>query len=90
MAIPLTRGIGPTLIPRPQRMYLRFSASIDTTRPDQIAASNWVYTIKERAQAELETTLSGLQRVRDNDPYRELNPIAWRSAVMPGGARSTA
>jgi 1-acyl-sn-glycerol-3-phosphate acyltransferase len=90
MAIPLTRGIGPTLIPRPQRMYLRFSAPIDTTRPDQIAASNWVSTIKERAQAELETTLSRLQRVRDDDPYRELNPVAWRSAVMPGNDRSTA
>jgi 1-acyl-sn-glycerol-3-phosphate acyltransferase len=89
MAIPLTRGIGPTLIPRPQRMYLRFSAPIDTNKPDQISAKNWVSTIKESAQAELETTLSGLQRVRDNDPYRGLNPMAWRSAVMPNDAHST-
>ena len=83
MAIPLTRGIGPTLIPRPQRMYLCFSAPIDTNRPNDTSAKNWVCVIKDRAQTELETTLSGLQRIRDDDPYRELNPMAWRSAVMP-------
>ena len=83
MAMPLTRGIGPTLIPRPQRMYLRFSKPIDTTRPEDTSATTWVSIVKDRAQSELATTLSDLQRVRENDPYREINPLAWRSAVMP-------
>jgi 1-acyl-sn-glycerol-3-phosphate acyltransferase len=83
LAMPLTRGIGPTLIPRPQRMYLRFGTPIDTTRGDQDSAASWVSTVKDRVQAELETTLSDLQGIRASDPYRQLNPLAWRSAVMP-------
>jgi 1-acyl-sn-glycerol-3-phosphate acyltransferase len=39
MAMPLMHGIGPTLIPRPQRMYLRFAAPIDTTKPCKPAVS---------------------------------------------------
>jgi len=83
MAFPPVRGIGPTLIPRPRRMYLRFGVPIDTNRPGRTSAENWVCTIKDRVQTELETTLSDLQRIRDDDPYRELNPISWRSAAMP-------
>jgi 1-acyl-sn-glycerol-3-phosphate acyltransferase len=83
MPMPLVRGIGPTLIPRPQRMYLRFGTPIDTTRPGRTSAKSWVSTVKDRAQTELETTLSDLQTIRSNDPYRELNPVAWRSAVIP-------
>jgi 1-acyl-sn-glycerol-3-phosphate acyltransferase len=89
MAMPLTRGIGPTLIPRPQRMYLRFGAPIDTNRPSSTSAEDWVTLVKDRAQAKLEDVLSGLQQVRDEDPYRELNPLAWRSAVMPHEVRRT-
>ncbi len=33
MAMPLVRGIGPTLIPRPQRMYLAFGEPISTAEP---------------------------------------------------------
>ena len=33
MAMPLMRGIGPTLIPRPQRMYLSCGEPIDTAEP---------------------------------------------------------
>jgi hypothetical protein len=42
MAIPLTRGIGPTLIPRPQRMYLRFGArSTPPNRRECPKRSGW-------------------------------------------------
>jgi Tetracyclin repressor-like, C-terminal domain len=37
MAFPVMHGIGPTLIPRPQRMYLRFAAPIDTTKPARVS-----------------------------------------------------
>ncbi|CAN5707613.1 lysophospholipid acyltransferase family protein [soil metagenome] len=82
LTYPPIRGIGPTLIPRPRRMYLRFGTPLDTKRPDATAAGDWVSTMKDRAQAELESTLAGLQHIRDGDPYRELNPLAWRSAVL--------
>ena len=83
MAMPLTRGLGPTLIPRPQRMYIRFGTPIDTARPGRISAESWLSTVRDRVKVELETSLSDLQHIRADDPYRQLNPLAWRSAIMP-------
>ena len=81
VGLPLTRGIGPTLIPRPQRMYLRFGSAIDTQRPADIDAVAWEATVKERTQTALETVLDDLQTVRSTDPFRHLNPLAWGRAV---------
>lgn len=83
MAMPLLRGIGPTLIPRPQRMYLRFAEPIDTARPAGVSAPEWADTVKQRTQTSLEAILADLQEIRAADPYRELNPLAWRDAVQP-------
>jgi 1-acyl-sn-glycerol-3-phosphate acyltransferase len=83
MAMPLMRGIGPTFIPRPQRMYLRFGQAIDTTKPVRVAEDKWVATVKEDTQHSLEQILADLLEIRSSDPYRELNPFTWRSATMP-------
>ncbi|WP_235892879.1 lysophospholipid acyltransferase family protein [Mycolicibacterium hodleri] len=83
MAIPLMRGIGPTLIPRPQRTYLRFGAPIDTTRPKRAVAEKWVETVQMRVKTELEADLAALLEVRSTDPYRQLAPWARGSAVAP-------
>lgn len=82
MAMPLLRGIGPTLIPRPQRMYLRFGAPIDTTTPLGVGNDQWVNIVKERTRQRLEDILADLLRLRGHDPYRALNPLAWHSATM--------
>jgi 1-acyl-sn-glycerol-3-phosphate acyltransferase len=83
MALPLMHGIGPTLIPRPQRMYLRFAAPIDTTKPTQVSEEKWVAAVKQNTQESLEQTLADLLVIRSSDPYRELNPLAWRNATQP-------
>lgn len=83
MAMPLLRGIGPTLIPRPQRMYLRFGAPIDTTTPLGVTNDRWVDIVKERTRRRLEDILADLLRLRGDDPYRGLNPLAWHSATKP-------
>lgn len=83
MAMPLVRGIGPTLIPRPQRMYLRFARPIETTKPERTTTDNWVRIVKDRTQTQLQDTLADLLRIRESDPYRQLNPLAWRSAAAP-------
>ena len=83
MAMPLMRGIGPTLIPRPQRMYLRFGNPIDTTKPARIGKEKWATTVKQDAQQSLVQILADLLEIRRHDPYRQLNPFAWRSATMP-------
>ncbi len=79
--IPLVRGLGPTLIPRPQRMYLRFGTPIDTRRPERIPAPEWEAAVKERTQTALETLLSDLQALRESDPFRNLNPLGWPRAL---------
>lgn len=84
MAMPLVRGLGPTLIPRPQRMYLRFTAPISTTKPARVSNDNWVATVKARTQESLEQSLHDLLALRAEDPYRELNPLAWRKATQRG------
>lgn len=86
MALPLVRGIGPTLVPRPQRMYLRFGAPIETTGRGDISQDEWAETIRDRVQAQLARDLADLQQLRDEDPYRHLNPLAWRAATMPPSA----
>jgi 1-acyl-sn-glycerol-3-phosphate acyltransferase len=84
MAMPVMRGVGPTLLPRPQRMYLRFGEPIDTTKPARVSAENWVASIKEQTQQSLEAILADLLAVRADDPFSELNPLAWSSAVSAG------
>lgn len=81
MAMPLLRGVGPTLIPRPQRMYLRFGDPIDTEKPHNVATEDWVASIKKTTQESLEAILADLLALRAEDPFRELNPLAWSDAL---------
>lgn len=83
VGIPIVRGVGPSLIPRPQRMYLRFGAPIDTARPPRIGLETWISTVKDQAQNALHATLTELQELRSTDPYRNLNPLAYGRAVQP-------
>lgn len=83
MTMPLVRGIGPTLIPSPQRMYLRFGQPITTTRPAGVSADEWVSSVKKTTQTALEDILRDLQDLREHDPFRELNPLAWGDALRP-------
>ncbi|KMO70395.1 lysophospholipid acyltransferase family protein [Mycolicibacterium chlorophenolicum] len=83
VGIPLMRGVGPTMVPRPQRMYLRFGSPIDTTRPARTPAAQWEASVKERTQTALEGILHDLRTRRENDPFRNLNPLAWRRALRP-------
>jgi hypothetical protein len=81
--MPLMRGVGPTLLPRPQRMYLRFGPRISTTRPARVKAEKWEATVKQQTQTALETVLADLQELRRDDPFRNLNPLRWSAALMP-------
>lgn len=83
VGIPLARGMGPTMVPRPQRMYLRFGSAIDTTRPAGIPDADWRDTVKERTQTALMHVLDDLRSLRESDPFRNLNPLAWRRALRP-------
>jgi 1-acyl-sn-glycerol-3-phosphate acyltransferase len=83
MTMPLMRGIGPTLIPRPQRMYLAFGEPISTARPARKNAAAWVQTVRDSTKQSLESILADLQVVRAEDPFCRLNPLAWPNASEP-------
>ena len=82
-AMPLVRGVGPTLIPRPQRMYLAFGEPISTTKPADTESAEWVTSVRNETKTALEQLLDHLQAIRADDPYRQLNPLAWRRAAQP-------
>jgi 1-acyl-sn-glycerol-3-phosphate acyltransferase len=84
VAMPLMRGIGPTLIPRPQRMYLRFGEPIETTKRNRVSTEDWVASVRKDTQQSLEAILAELLAIREDDPFRELNPLAWAGAVKAG------
>lgn len=81
IGMPLVRGIGPTLIPRPQRMYLSFGEPVDTTAGAGVDHEEWTATVKGRVQRDVEVQLRTLLQLRESDPFRQLNPIAWPSAA---------
>jgi len=83
VGLPLVRGLGPTLLPRPQRMYLRFGQPISTVPPARAKADKWEAVVKQRTQTELENILADLQDMRRDDPFRNLNPLRWGAALMP-------
>lgn len=85
VGVPVVRGLGPTLVPRPQRMYLRFGQPISTTRPARTKADTWEAVIKGRTQSELAAILADLQDLRRDDPFRNLNPLRWGAALTPTG-----
>ena len=64
-------------------MYLRFGTPIDTGKPARASEQKWVATVKQRTQESLEQALADLLVIRTVDPYRELNPLAWRAATQP-------
>ena len=85
VGVPIVRGWGPTLLPRPQRMYLRFAPPITTSQTPRADAETWIATVKDRTQTALERTLADLQELRTSDPFRSLNPLAWHQAAQPPG-----
>jgi 1-acyl-sn-glycerol-3-phosphate acyltransferase len=83
VGVPLIRGLGPTLLPRPQRMYLRFGKPVSTTQPVRTTVDDWESIVKQRTQPALENILADLKELRENDPFRNLNPLQWSSALTP-------
>ena len=65
---PLALGLGPTLIPRPERFYFSFGKPISTARyrgqVDDLAA---MHALRDRVRVSIEKQLVQLQQVREGD-----------------------
>lgn len=83
MGLPLVHGVGVTMIPRPQRMYLKFGTPIVTDPPTDVAEPRWVGDVRDRVKGAIEADLAELLHLRDNDPFSGLNPLQHCNAVQP-------
>jgi 1-acyl-sn-glycerol-3-phosphate acyltransferase len=70
---PFARGVGPTPVPRPERLYFWFGEPIDTTRfagrHDDDAAAR---AVRDEVRAAVEDGIGFLQDEREADPRRGL------------------
>jgi 1-acyl-sn-glycerol-3-phosphate acyltransferase len=77
---PILRGIGPTPLPRPQRLYFRFFPPVPTTGldPDDRAAC---LAVRNEIRATIEAGIASLQQTRAHDPDRDVVPRLLRQAA---------
>lgn len=69
----IVRGVGPTMIPRPQRFYFRFGDPIDST-PFKGQGQQGARRLREKVSREVEAGIEFLLAEREGDPARKLVP----------------
>lgn len=73
--IPLVKGLGPTPLPRPERLYFAFDRAIETDRYDgrdtDTAACR---ALRDRTRHAIENRIAFLLALRARDPERDLLP----------------
>jgi 1-acyl-sn-glycerol-3-phosphate acyltransferase len=70
---PLVRGLGPTVLPRPERFYFSFGAPIETDYLRGLDASERVCrTLREQVRAGIDAGIAFLLAERERDPDRHL------------------
>lgn len=73
--LPIARGLGPTPIPRPERLYFRFGAPVETrSLAGQESDSEACRAVRAQVSAEIEAGLAELMEFRETDPDRALLP----------------
>ncbi len=79
--IPLARGLGPTLIPRPERFYFHFAPPIDTTSlAGQHDKTDVLRALRDQVKRGVEDGIRFLLAERESDPHRHLIPRLGRAA----------
>jgi hypothetical protein len=82
MIPPLARGIGATLLPRPQRFYFGFGKRISTARlQGQSDDAKRVWALREKVAKAIEQQLDMLTAYREQD--RPQNWSALRRLLAP-------
>jgi 1-acyl-sn-glycerol-3-phosphate acyltransferase len=72
---PVVRGIGPTMLPRPERFYFRFAPAIETAPLAGHAGDEVVcFALREQVRLAIEEGISALLMERERDPDRALLP----------------
>ena len=80
---PIVRGIGPTMLPRPQRFYFAFGEPIETASFEgRHTDERAVRAVRDRARHAVEGRIAFLLAERERDPHRDLLARARRSVRM--------
>lgn len=70
---PLVRGIGPSLVPRPERFYFHFGPPLETGHLRDLRDNVRIcFTLRAQVQAAVEAGIAFLHCQRDRDPRRGL------------------
>lgn len=72
LLIPIVKGIGPTLIPRPQRFYVHFGNPIPTDRFNFEDTKENAMELRDVVKASLEEGIEFLKAEREKDPKKDL------------------
>ena len=91
LLFPLVRGLGPTPLPRPQRIYGRIAAPIDAAN----FGSSWddatgAAALRDVVRAAVAAGIAELERERERDPARHLVPRLGGEAVRLTRAQAAA
>jgi 1-acyl-sn-glycerol-3-phosphate acyltransferase len=71
---PLVKGIGPTPIPRPERLYFEFRPAIDPRAYGTAPTDEAARALRDRVKAEVEAGIASLLARQSQDPHRRLIP----------------
>jgi 1-acyl-sn-glycerol-3-phosphate acyltransferase len=69
---PLARGAGPTLLPRPERLYFSFGEPIETARFEGRSDDEAARALRDEVKAAVAAGIDELQELRSEDPKRSL------------------
>lgn len=81
---PIAHGFGPTLIPRPERLYFWFGESIDTARFDGLAKDDdALRQLRDEVRGAVQSGIEFLLAEREADPQRGLIRRALHMPARP-------
>lgn len=69
-AFPLVRGVGPTPLPRPERLYFKFSEPVETGRLGGDPSDDNARAVRDETRAAVEAGIEELLAFREEDPLR--------------------
>lgn len=71
--IPIVKGIGPTPLPRPERLYFRFAPPVDTREYDGACEDDAAcWEVREQVERAVKASIKFLLKERRADPGRDL------------------
>jgi 1-acyl-sn-glycerol-3-phosphate acyltransferase len=80
LMLPIARGLGPTPLPRPERLYFAFGEPIATDGYESCANDDVACRdLRDRVRAAIEAGLAELKEIQRVDPHRALLPRLTRA-----------